>query len=64
MFARALIRFSPFFFIIFMAIPIAFAGVAASGGFELDTTMDAFTIRDHPAAAGLYNSNAVCCRIA
>ena len=48
--ARLLIKFSPFFFVLFLAIPIAFAGAAAAGGFELDTTMDAFTIRDHPAA--------------
>jgi hypothetical protein len=31
-------------------IPIGLSGMTASYGFSLDTSFDAFTIRDHPAA--------------
>ena len=48
--ARLMVRFSPIFFVIFMAIPIGLSGMTASYGFSLDTSFDAFTIRDHPAA--------------
>jgi hypothetical protein len=35
---------------VFLAIPLAISFLGISQGFTLDTTMDAFTIRDHPAA--------------
>ena len=49
-FARFFIRFSPLFFVIFLAMPIAVSSLTASYGFFLDSSMDAFNIRDHPAA--------------
>ena len=48
--AKLLIRFSPVFLFVFLAIPIAITSLTASYGFTLDSTMDAFNIRDHPAA--------------
>jgi hypothetical protein len=48
--SRLLIRFSPVFLFVFLAIPIAITSLTVPYGFTLDSTMDAFNIRDHPAA--------------
>lgn len=49
-FAKLMIRISPVMLAIFLIIPIGISGYASIYGFELDSTMDAFSIRDHPAA--------------
>lgn len=49
-FAKLMIRISPVMLALFLIIPIGISGYASIYGFELDSTMDAFSIRDHPAA--------------
>ena len=48
--ARCFIRASPLFFVIFLAIPIGISTLTVPYGFLMDSSMDAFNIRDHPAA--------------
>ena len=49
-FAKLMIRISPVMLALFLIVPIGISGYANIYGFELDSTMDAFSIRDHPAA--------------
>ena len=49
-FAKLMIRISPVMLALFLIVPIGISGYASIYDFELDSTMDAFSIRDHPAA--------------